>query len=142
MLKEDGAPVKGAIVTGAGRGIGRAAALAYAWEGASLAICSGSADELASSRWPSTSGGLADGVRRDPPHGAAEGRERDQRLLRPRPWSLPRVKRATTAEQLVPWISDPLNVVLDQENPEVINAALKAYFNTYVTTGQRLSRVA
>lgn len=62
MLQEDEAPVKGAIVTGGGRGIGRAAALAYAWEGASLAICSGTADDLVSGRWPSISGGLADGV--------------------------------------------------------------------------------
>ncbi|MEE9539321.1 MAG: hypothetical protein V3W10_08300 [candidate division NC10 bacterium] len=67
MLQKDEAPVKGAIVTGAGRGIGRAAALAYAWKGAGPAICSGNADELASARWPSISGGLADGVRRDPP---------------------------------------------------------------------------
>ncbi|MGH7404770.1 MAG: hypothetical protein ACREI5_03210 [Candidatus Methylomirabilales bacterium] len=69
MLKEDGAPVKGAIVTGAGGGIGRAAAL-------------------------------------------------------------------------VPWISDPLNVVLHQENPEVITAALKACFDPYIGTGRRLSGVA
>ncbi len=117
MLQEDEAPVKGAI-------------------------CSGNADELASARWPSISGGLADGVRRDPPHGAAEGRERDQCFLRPRPWSLPRTKRPTTAEQLVPWTSDLLNVVLGLEDPEAINPALKAYFETYMTTGRRLSRVA
>jgi malate synthase A len=48
----------------------------------------------------------------------------------------------TTAKKLIPWISDPLNVVLDEESPEVIAAALKAYFDTYVTTGKRLTRVA
>ena len=50
------------------------------------------------------------------------------------------LKRTTTAEKLVPWISDPLNIVLDQENPEVINVALKTYFDTYINTGQRLTR--
>ncbi len=48
----------------------------------------------------------------------------------------------TTAKKLIPWISDPLNVVLDEESPEVITAALKAYFDTFVTTGKRLTRVA
>jgi malate synthase len=48
----------------------------------------------------------------------------------------------TTAKKQIPWISDPLNVVLDEESPEVIAAALKAYFDTYVTTGKRLPRVA
>ncbi|MGA7104756.1 MAG: hypothetical protein WBX49_05375 [Candidatus Deferrimicrobiaceae bacterium] len=48
----------------------------------------------------------------------------------------------TTAKKLIPWISDPLNVVLDEESPEVITAALKAYFDTYITTGKRLARVA
>lgn len=48
----------------------------------------------------------------------------------------------TTAKKLIPWISDPLNVVLDEESPEVITAALKAYFDTYITTGKRLTRVA
>ncbi len=48
----------------------------------------------------------------------------------------------TTTRKLIPWISDPLNVVLDEESPEVITAALKAYFETYVTTGKRLTRVA
>jgi malate synthase A len=48
----------------------------------------------------------------------------------------------TTAKKLIPWISDPLNVVLDEESPEVIAAALKAYFDTYVSTGKRLTRVA
>jgi malate synthase A len=48
----------------------------------------------------------------------------------------------TTAKKLIPWISDPLNVVLDEESPEVIAAALKAYFDTYDTTGKRLTRVA
>jgi hypothetical protein len=48
----------------------------------------------------------------------------------------------TTAGKLIPWISDPLNVVLDEESPEAITAALKAYFDTYVTTGKRLARVA
>jgi len=48
----------------------------------------------------------------------------------------------TTAKKLIPWISDPLNVVLDEESPEVIAATLKAYFDTYVSTGKRLSRVA
>ena len=47
-----------------------------------------------------------------------------------------------TAKKLIPWISDPLNVVLDEESPEVIAAALKAYFDTYVTSGKRLTRVA
>ena len=50
------------------------------------------------------------------------------------------LKRTTTAEKLVPWISDPLNIVLDIENPEVINVALKTYFDTYINTGQRLTR--
>jgi malate synthase len=50
------------------------------------------------------------------------------------------LKRATTGEKLIPWISDPLNVVLDQENPEVVSVALKTYFDTYLTTGQRLTR--
>jgi hypothetical protein len=50
------------------------------------------------------------------------------------------LKRTTTAEKLIPWISDPLNIVLDQENPEVINVALKTYFDTYITAGQRLTR--
>jgi len=49
---------------------------------------------------------------------------------------------STTAKKLIPWISDPLNVVLDEESPEAITAALKEYFDTYVTTGKRLSRVA
>jgi malate synthase A len=48
----------------------------------------------------------------------------------------------TTAKKLIPWISDPLNVVLDEESPEVIATALKAYFDTYVSTGKRLTRVA
>ncbi len=48
----------------------------------------------------------------------------------------------TTAKKLIPWISDPLNVVLDEESPEAIAAALKEYFDTYVTTGKRLGRVA
>ncbi len=48
----------------------------------------------------------------------------------------------TISKKLIPWISDPLNVVLDEENPEVIAAALKAYFDTYVTTGKRLTKVA
>ncbi|NNF84352.1 MAG: hypothetical protein HKM29_04265, partial [Deltaproteobacteria bacterium] len=48
----------------------------------------------------------------------------------------------TTAKKLIPWISDPLNVVLDEESPEVITAALKAYFDTYDSTGKRLTRVA
>lgn len=52
------------------------------------------------------------------------------------------MKRATTAEQLVPWTSDLLNVVLGLEDPEAINPPLKAYFETYMTTGRRLSRVA
>ncbi|MBP2679376.1 MAG: malate synthase, partial [Deltaproteobacteria bacterium] len=52
------------------------------------------------------------------------------------------LKWTTTAKKLVPWISDPLNVVLDEESPEVITAALKAYFDTYVATGKRLTRVA
>ncbi len=51
------------------------------------------------------------------------------------------MKRATTAGQLVPWISDPLNVVLGLEDPEAINAALKAYFDTCIATGQGLSGV-
>ncbi len=50
------------------------------------------------------------------------------------------LKRTVTAEKLIPWISDPLNIVLDQENPEVINVALKTFFDTYVTTGRRLTR--
>ena len=48
----------------------------------------------------------------------------------------------TTARKLTPWISDPLNVVLDEERPEAIAAALKAYFDTYDATGKRLTRVA
>jgi malate synthase len=52
------------------------------------------------------------------------------------------LRLATTAKKLIPWISDPLNVVLDEESPEVITSALKAYFDTYVTTGKRLGRVA
>jgi len=48
----------------------------------------------------------------------------------------------TTAKKLIPWISDPLNVVLDEESPEVIAASLKAYFDTYVSTGKRVTRVA
>ncbi|MBK5094995.1 MAG: hypothetical protein JJE32_04875 [Deltaproteobacteria bacterium] len=48
----------------------------------------------------------------------------------------------TISKKLIPWISDPLNVVLDEESPEVIAAALKAYFDTYVTTGKRLTKVA
>jgi hypothetical protein len=48
----------------------------------------------------------------------------------------------TTARKLIPWISDPLNVVLDEGSPEVIAAALKAYFDTYDATGKRLTRVA
>ncbi|MGZ9148938.1 MAG: hypothetical protein ACXW4G_11270, partial [Candidatus Deferrimicrobiaceae bacterium] len=52
------------------------------------------------------------------------------------------LKWATTAKKLIPWISDPLNVVLDEESSEVITAALKAYFDTYATTGKRLGRVA
>src|SRR3970282_2851049 len=52
------------------------------------------------------------------------------------------LRLTTTAKKLLPWISDPLNVVLDEESSEVISAALKAYFDTYVTTGKRLGRVA
>ena len=52
------------------------------------------------------------------------------------------LRLTTTAKKLIPWISDPLNVVLDEESSEVISAALKAYFDTYVTTGKRLGRVA
>jgi malate synthase A len=48
----------------------------------------------------------------------------------------------TTTKKLIPWISDPLNVVLDEESPEVIAASLKAYFETYDSTGKRLTRVA
>ncbi len=51
------------------------------------------------------------------------------------------MKRAITAEQLVPWTADLLNVVLGLEDPEAINAALKAYFDTYIATGARLSGV-
>jgi NAD(P)-dependent dehydrogenase (short-subunit alcohol dehydrogenase family) len=50
------------------------------------------------------------------------------------------LKRATTAEKLIPWISDPLNIVLDQDDPEAMTLALKTFFDTYVTTGQRLTR--
>ena len=49
------------------------------------------------------------------------------------------LRRATTAEKLIPWISDPLNIVVDRENPEEIDARLKRFFDTYVTTGLRLT---
>ena len=49
------------------------------------------------------------------------------------------LKVITTAEKLIPWVSDALNIVLDQENPEVISAALKTFIDTYVTTGRRIT---
>lgn len=49
------------------------------------------------------------------------------------------LKAITTAEKLIPWVSDALNIVLDQENPEVISAALKTFVDTYVTTGRRIT---
>lgn len=49
------------------------------------------------------------------------------------------LKAITTAEKLVPWVSDALNVVLGQDNPEVISAALKTFVDTYVTTGRRIT---
>jgi malate synthase len=52
------------------------------------------------------------------------------------------LKKATTAAGMIPWISAPLNVVLDEENPEVIAASLQAYFDTYAAGGKRLTRVA
>jgi hypothetical protein len=52
------------------------------------------------------------------------------------------LKWTTTAKKLIPWISDPLNIVLDEGSPEVMTAALKAYFDTYDATGKRLTRVA
>jgi malate synthase A len=49
------------------------------------------------------------------------------------------LKAITTAEKLVPWVSDALNVVLGQENPEAIGAALKTFVDTYVSTGRRIT---
>lgn len=49
------------------------------------------------------------------------------------------LKAITVAEKLVPWVSDALNVVLDQENPEVIGAALKTFVDTYISTGRRIT---
>lgn len=46
----------------------------------------------------------------------------------------------TNAEKLIPWISDPLNIVLDEEDPGVIQTALHAFLAAYVTAGRRLTR--
>ncbi|MBI3007864.1 MAG: hypothetical protein HYY53_06135 [candidate division NC10 bacterium] len=49
------------------------------------------------------------------------------------------LKGITTVEKLIPWVSDALNIVLEQENPEVVSAALKTFIDTYVTTGRRIT---
>lgn len=49
------------------------------------------------------------------------------------------LKVITVAEKLIPWVSDALNIVLDEDNPEVISAALKTFIDTYVITGQRIT---
>ncbi len=50
------------------------------------------------------------------------------------------LKRATTAEKLIPWFSDPLNIALDMEDPEAITVALDTFFNTYQDAEVRMTR--
>jgi isocitrate lyase len=48
--------------------------------------------------------------------------------------------RATTSPKHIPWISDPLNIALDLDSPEAVDAALDHFFNTYEDTGERVTR--